>query len=498
MKKHFSHSEIFSKIGEHIRAGQTSRALELFNTVKTKNLTEPEERVSYSFLSRRLSIPEVGLKLLHPRVRPDKSKVIPATEAEKVEYGALLVRIGALDEGLAILKTMPTDSNPFIFQYQAFAYIAQWDYEKANKYLFEFIKAKNITHYDKMVATANLCEGLVNEGDLKAESMIEKALLESKKQDYKIIYGHIQMSKANLAIQNKSWKVAKNALEEATQIFSNSETLEGLFIRKWNAALEISQNGKRLGDLHKIRNEAEKKWKHWETVRDCDFLETILTRNKKLLLRLYFGTPYSAYREKLQRKWGGEIELPSAYLWELGPENKDKMTLEFFTGAGKERKKLLKSRKQIGEFLSVLVADFYRPLRIVSIHAKLFPKVYFNPHSSILRVRAVIFQTRSWLKQQRNGLKIECDNGMYFLSAEKPVKILIPNTETLNMKDATLQKTDILKSLLKGKRVFTVEDTEKVLEMSRRSANRLLEKALQSGIVIRAGSGVNTYYEWVV
>ncbi|MEZ4871691.1 MAG: hypothetical protein R2827_05465 [Bdellovibrionales bacterium] len=63
-----------------------------------------------------------------------------------------MVKVGAINEAINILKLLPYGGAPETSLYLAYAYIAQWDYKKAIRPLKRFIKHKNISDYQLLVS----------------------------------------------------------------------------------------------------------------------------------------------------------------------------------------------------------------------------------------------------------------------------------------------------------------------------------------------------------
>ena len=65
--------------------------------------------------------------------------------------------------------------------------------------------------------------------------------------------------------------------------------------------------------------------------------------------------------------------------------------------------------------LGALASDFYRPFRLASLHALLYPDQYFNPVSSPARFHQATRQLRAWLKASGLSLRLEETDGLYRL-----------------------------------------------------------------------------------
>ena len=124
-----------------------------------------------------------------------------------------------------------------------------------------------------------------------ARELLQLVIREARKESYKTILANALERSAELSIGLKHWKTAETLLLEAESLISEKNNLYNLFIRKWMVFLNILSEGYPEHYQIKLKNlraEAQQ-LQHWETVRDCDRFEAVVTQNKKLLLKVYFG-----------------------------------------------------------------------------------------------------------------------------------------------------------------------------------------------------------------
>src|SRR5206468_2581133 len=110
-----------------------------------------------------------------------------------------------------------------------------------------------------------------------------------------------------------------------------------------------------------------------ETVRDCDLHRSVATKDEKLLLHVYFGTPHPTFRERILAEYGGSVALPSRYLWKKTGKSSRILDLTDPEALG------LKPGQLLHRALLLLCSDFYRPVRLAALHSRLFPDRYFHP-----------------------------------------------------------------------------------------------------------------------
>src|SRR5687768_4925600 len=99
--------DFLDEIDQHIRQGRLSAARMRIRAVGTKTLKR-NARLKLAQLSRRAGLPSLSLRLLAPFVRPKRILLEPASQAEKAEYAAALIDVGAVNEGLKLLESIDT------------------------------------------------------------------------------------------------------------------------------------------------------------------------------------------------------------------------------------------------------------------------------------------------------------------------------------------------------------------------------------------------------
>jgi len=494
MKK--SAKNLLDSIDALIRQGHGLAAAQHLKKIKGSSLNA-EERVQYAYLARRLSLPNLSLRLLNPIVRPTGRKKSEATPGERIEYAGALIYIGAMGEALDILNSTQSDA-PNRVLLRAFSHIGQWNYAAAIPLLREYIQLSNITHYQKLVGEANLCEALNFLHDEAAAKTIEHVLQEAEAHSYTIVRGHLLMTKTSLLVLDGKIDEAKETIDQAGAAYQSSDTIEAFFVRKWWAIVGLYEKGdtaKKLAPLQAIRKEAIGKWFQWETLRDCDFYEAICTHDPEIALYLYQGTPFESFRKRLLAYFP-ELKEKTAepYVRKIPRDAFVQPPLEFFSGDSDLRRKLLESGKLNARLLSILSQDFYRPLRVPHLSSLLYPGEFYNPDSSAKRVREAIRRLRQWFSDEKVPLKIEEVSGDYRLAPERPVALLLPKAELAPV--AQSPKLDLMRESEGTEMDFSVNDVCRVLGVSARTANRLIQEGIESGILSRSGAGRATRYAW--
>ena len=378
-------------------------------------------------LARRVSRGSLGVDILYPIVRPRDSKKAKATGEDIAEYAALLTYLGSWREALGLLKKLNPEEFPQVWLYQAFGFFAHWDYKGAIEPLQKYITSKTLSDYERLVGQLNLAAAWVNEKKYDdARELLQLVIREARKESYKTILANALERSAELSIGLKHWKTAETLLLEAESLISEKNNLYNLFIRKWMVFLNILSEGYPEHYQIKLKNlraEAQQ-LQHWETVRDCDRFEAVVTQNKKLLLKVYFGTPHENFRQKLIREFKSTVVIPEFYVWgsELTEIDSSPLTLDVSEGVLKTRNsegiisltgKTLAKDSLSFRLLSVLSSDFYSPFGDRYLFAQLYPKENYQPKSSKEKVCVVVQELRNWFHQNGVPLIITEKNGFF-------------------------------------------------------------------------------------
>lgn len=444
-------------------------------------------------LARRAGRYDLALRWLNPIVRPTSRKPVEATGEEKSEYAASLIRSGAVEEGLELLRTVDGNAVPQALLYEALGLFTRWDYGPAIPVLERYLGCAGLSPYQLTVGKLNLLAAKIAEGRLDDfESLYAPIERELRATTERKLYANLLEMRAQWAIIVKRWDEAETALGKAREILVNTGLLDEILLEKWTTILVLFRDGaspERLGRLHAVRAAAQGAG-HWETLRDCDRVEARLTGDKKLLHRVLVGTPYPRFRERTLQEFPGKEAPPERYELDLG-EGSPESALDLLSGHRDGRPCGVKPGKQIHRLLVCLTADLYRPLGLGALHFQLFPNEYFNPHSAPLRVHAALSRFRQWASRARVPLEVRVESGHYSLRARRPFRlILYRSPEGSAAADARLR----LLADRFGDREFRRRDAQRALKLSDSSVTRLLSSSVESGELEALGRGKATRY----
>ena len=473
---------------EAIRRGNAGAVRAELKKLKDQRVSR-EMILPVAALCRRADFLPFALHLLQPLVRPTRKVAVPATLTERAEYAACLVRVGAGDEALELLKTLSSARTPEVLLYQAFAMASQWDYGAAIPVLKKYVASHRITEYWRLIGQLNLAAALVWERPGQVpKPWLSQIIKTAKLGGIHFVLGNALELCAQNAILSGAWKDAEHWLSRASEALEKSGGREEFFVRKWRAIARCRREGMKTGvarELNTVRREARERG-HWETLRQCEFFEAEAKRDEHLFARLYFGTPYPAFRARVLQLWKPK-RLPESYRWCLGPRGKVAGVWDLRTGGGKFKPGSLMHRLALA-----LASDFFRPLRLETLHFRLYPDEHYNLISSDQRVHFALQQLRRWIATHRFPVKIIACAEHYVLTSARPFCIDVP-TERTPVTREWVWLEELRRSFPKG--TFSLAEASRVLGVSSRTALRALHAEMRSGTVARTGSAAKTRYE---
>lgn len=482
--------QLLKEVDQGIRVGNLQEARRKLARFRQEKVSR-KYTVAVASLCRRAELPSISIRVLNPIVRSKPRLMVEATQAERAEYAACLIKIGASDEGLALLRSIQNPELPEIFLYQAFALISQWDYRGSIPNLLTYIKFPGVDEYQRLVAQVNLADAYVHEHDnYRVKELLPSLMEVTRKQRRWLLHGVVLQIGAQHSILNKGWKEARRLLDDSYGILRKTGGLDEFFVRKWKAVLEAHRSGgdrSSLSLLKKIVEEARQR-RHWETIRDCDLTKAILTRDRNLLIHLYFGTPFEVFKKRIISESGKEFSLPQSYTWHLKGKGCG-VSIDLFSGQVDGKEQGLRPGGVMHRMLSALTSDFYRPLRLATLFSRVYPGEYFNLITSPTRIHQVTQRLKLWFGKNNFPLVIEERTGQYRLLGE--VAFRIPNRIVPeSYQYALIEK---LKSTW-PEIPFSAREGGELLGLSRMSVLRLLQLAQRKGWLRRTGRSDLTRY----
>lgn len=494
---------LLDEIEQHLRLGERVLAREKLDQILNSHVKLSRiSLVVMAELLRRAGYPHKSVKLLFRFVRGKGRNFKQASTQEKEEYAAALVALKATEEAFILLSELKKENSPKTHLFLGMAHINRWDYESAVVELRKFQEFRYISSYDRYIGTVNLMAALVATAgtDTKEINAIEAEIdfhLEATKElGFKILHANLLEIKSQLIVKSIQTKTSKALLKRASAIIDDPNSKDNLFVRKWeiiarkpDATDDASVITKWKKEMGEVRQKA-KAINHIETIRDIDF--HLGEFNPPLVQRVFFGTPYSSFREKIIEVYNPKLR--SEYWLHIDSNSEAKKT-EFDYLQYKD----LKIGSIVLKVLKAMTFDFYKRQNKYTLFELVFPNDYLDPSSSFNKIHQALSRTREWLKTHKIPLEIHEESEEYFLVGHASIKIYLNdrvNWSAVSKDEGLYYELELLKKHLKAES-FSINEAMLILGHSNlRKTQRLLKKAIEEGEVSKSDKGKNTRYSF--
>jgi hypothetical protein len=278
---------------------------------------------------------------------------------------------------------------------------------------------------------------------------------------------------------------AEIALNTASNLLMREQSMDQLFVKKWQSVLHAQKTGDPSG-LAQLQKQFQEQL-DWESVRETELFILSTRFNEEAFLKLYFGTPYVGYRARIEKIL--KIKpLNSEYVSSKGSE----VLLDLTTGEVTGSRAKLKSGQQNHRILKAMFEDLYRPKTVDTLFCSLFPGDYYDVHSSPTRVHQALFRFRQWSDETDFPIKISETAGRLFAETVARIGIRFSLENATNGPSGGLWLK--LRAKVESKAHFRSVDVAALLGVSSSTAKRLLLWACQQGEVERLGLGCHCHY----
>ncbi len=483
-------TDLYQEIEELIKTGQSDLARKKINRFVISKI--PRNRLaSVADLCRRAGLPEMALKVLKPVVRPQNPN-IQASPQEMAYYGQSLVSIGGGEEAIRLLnKPDVIEKEVKSLLFLSFAYFSQWNYQAAIPHLEKYLQRVDEKSYTHSVGQVNYAAALIAVRDFaKAETILQPLIKYFDSQNHNVLAGNCRELLAQIYYHNDQLPQATPLLDEA-KMFLGGKQPDTLFVEKWQALIRVKKEGassESLKELNRIKIQARKRH-HWETVRDLELQQSLLTHDLNLYNQVYFGTPFPRLREKIQQM--SNMITKKTYIRNIS-ETKQLNLFYDLNHIDSGDKALFKTGSLYHRLFLQLANDFYRPLRIPTLFSRLYPDEYFEPECSSQKVKMLISRLRKMIKPM--GLEVlEMRGTGYTLGASLPIGLVYREKDKALPQDPLTSRWQKLLETWPDQD-FRASDMVSLFNISSRSASRWLKEMVDEGTLIKLGEKKGTRY----
>lgn len=473
-----------------IKKGESEKVQRALKALKTSEVPRAL-LASIAKISLRVGEPRFALSLLRPLIHSETPLALSVSFDEQIQYGMCLKQLGASDHALKVFRSVNADHCPEVLLYEAITLFTQWRYQEAIPKLERYLDSDLVGSYQKMIGKINLASALIFvESYADANEILSALAEEAKDCGHHLLFGNALELLSQILIYKKEYAGAEEIIQKASVFMEKSTPVYKLFLEKWSAIAQLYQSKSELSslrNLNRVRDQAIS-LRHWESVRDCDFFFAVCKRDEHLFQRLYFGTPYEDYRQRLIRYCADFSHLPEYFDWRGNAAH-----LHALDGKLEALDLGKKSGDQNIRLLKALSRDFYAPTKPYALYLNLFSDESLDPEAALPRIFSAVSRAKKWLKSQSIPIEIENSEAGYKLTWTGPYVLRVPSG--LELQKVSVNGLEALKKHYKDQS-FSSSEAARFLELSQRSLVRMIKDAVSDQVLEVQGQGPSTRYKF--
>ncbi len=473
--------------GEHHEAKRLIKELNL-------NLIPRSSAAPVAGVACRISEPLLTLKILNKFVFPENELQPRATDSEKLIYATALGNLGAVDEALVIFDSVSNPNEPEVLLRKSMAHFRAWNYPAAIPSLDKFLEQKDLPTYRRLIGQVNLAAALVMDCKFsKAQHLLQEIQMQCLEKNYLLLLGNSYELEAQNYFFQQNYTKALDLLDKAIELLKNQGGEFHLFAEKWQhiSRAFLKKDAESLQALKAFNKKALSSGQ-WESSRECDLFEAVLTEDENLARKVVLGTPFEYYRQRARKLCGKNIPAQGHFYWQLGDHHSSvaaKVFSPYKTESGNEG---LYTKPHLLALFEALSQDFYKPSHIGLLFQRIYKVEKFNPFTSPQRVLSLIKRLNLWFIEKDIDLRVQMKKSEFALIAHnnQPIKIFIQRAKSLSKQEGQFS---FLRDFFKD-RTFSSQHVAEKMNISRSSAQNLIAQALEQGYVAKNGVGRGTTY----
>jgi len=475
-----------------VREGKGRIVADALNHLPKSELT-PGHLAQIGNLAWRVGRPSRGANLLTSEYIRQKDFSAPETPELFAEYGYCLCELGAVTEGRQILHSVENTAPKALF-YLALSHFKTWDYAAAIPLLERYV-ARVRDPYESQVARVNLGAAYAIANDWnRATATLQDVMPAFEKAGHLLLTGNCHEILAQIAFKQDLLVEARAQLSLSEKYLGGTQNAGWLYCKKWQFIVGMAEAAKAgpmdrakwRQEMSALRKEAIAR-QSWETVRDMDFFYARYCGDLSRLARVYYGSPFTGYRERMRWFLPKGWEPPDPLVQNAGGKT---VYLEELVHPA--RQKLTPLMKNL---LLTLQSDAYSPFRSGQLFGKIFPGEHFNVKVSPHRIFRLVLAARKVLKEISPGSAIACTHFGYRLRFDRTEQWITPRflAELPAFDDLSLTHAFLRRYF--GPRTFSAVQLAEYLSTSKRTAQRTLSDLEQIQAVRASGSGRSTKFK---
>ncbi len=444
-------------------------------------------RLPLSNICRRIGLVKTGIRILSPRISMKKlGTELDTTDAELLEYAVQLQRIGANANSHQVLDMIDSNRSPKVYLHKALGYFHTWDHLKAIPLLKEYLKTE-MTNYELLIARLNLALCFCILGDYDESAKLAQLCAEETLQTNKLrLHANCLELLTQIHILKGDLKSARNYHKGAIKILTSNQTFDGFYVRKWQAFFESIETSN-LGPLDKFQKEAQS-CSYWEAYRDAELFKLLVQFDDNRFHRLYIGSPYQGYRDRITRCLNGQ--RPNQDYYYSG--NSKGQVIDLYACNWQEDD-FFPMGKNTHQLIETLSRDLFRPHRIEELFSLLYPNEFYDLDTSPTRVYKAISRANSQIEEKQIPISIVQNNGFYSLSLDDGVCLKLHlQAPRVDGHEAYINK---MKYSNQFDDLFSSSEMSRWLKIKSSMTRDILHYGVQHSKIEKIGSGPGTYYK---
>jgi len=465
------------------RGQSVSREIKKLVAKKIPNIYRRE----IAALLRRIGDYSLALKVIYPKIyNVDNQFQENSSPTDVADYSLLLLRIGANNE--ALLKLMQLDPNKALQRniYIAYCYFSVRNYEAALPYLLEYIELSGLSEYNRIIGRVNLLSALVETNRIQeAIDLSGELIAELNENVHRRLLANCYELRGQALKLNDDFDQAKDSLLESLRLLKqDSERYQ------YTALLNLSHlQAKKEGSEKPLLEfiDKAKKSKKFELLRQADYFRLEFINDQDLFCRLYYGTPYNAFKHKLLKAYP-QYKSSLEKQWFFG---KDGVLVNVKEGKFNS-KQVLKVGSVCHQTFQALFYDLYRPRPLSVIHELISDGDPFIPVHTPNRIKQIVYRLNKELASE--GVKIQVKikkNYLIWESEEKLRFVFEEGMEILNINRSYLK---LLKNQF-GSEPFTRKEAQDTLQLSASQSKKVLKFLKEDEEVDHWNEGTLSLYQ---
>lgn len=471
---------------QKIRAGRGTEVKKVLSEISVQKVPR-KAYLKLSNLAVRCGSPGYALKLLGLEIRKKDFSMEALSLPERAEYGGALVSIGAFIEAQKILQYTDGAEYPRAYLYYAFSLFNQWKYSEAVPWLEKFLKA-NKDPYADQVGRVNLCAALIYRQDyILAESLLQKLRKDLEPSQSYFLLGNVYELLAQCYLGLNDFEKTSRVLMESEKLLERTGSYFRLFVLKWKSVLSLKQSLiNAVPEVNEVRKLAVD-LQHFETLRECDFFQGTILEERELVQKVFFGSPFASYRDKVLASTPHQEWLAVNHHVVEFSEGGGKI-IEGFLPIGK-----IQSNSVLHNLQKIILSDFYAPLRMATLFSRLFPESHYDPNSSPNRVYQLVHRWNSEAEAESLPLRIKSQKNSFRIESLEPCSVRV--ARDLRIENKIESQIQMLKDHFE-KNEFSAADAQILLARSQSFTSELLQEAQKSLNLQKFGGGRATRYRF--